>query len=42
LREIVYPILEFREEKWTFAKVKRGKVDFFLLVRACLVRPVKL
>jgi hypothetical protein len=25
------PVLEFREEKQTFAKVERGNVDFFLL-----------
>jgi hypothetical protein len=29
LREVVCPILEFREEKRTFAKVEGGKVDFF-------------
>jgi hypothetical protein len=29
LREVVCPILEFREEKWTFAKVEKEKVDFF-------------
>ena len=27
---MVYPVLEFREEKQTFAKVERGNVDFFL------------
>jgi hypothetical protein len=26
---VVCPILEFREEKRTFAKVEGGKVDFF-------------
>jgi len=28
---VVYPVLEFREEKQTFAKVEGGNVDFFLL-----------
>jgi hypothetical protein len=27
---VVYPILKFRKEKWTFAKVENGKVNFFL------------
>jgi hypothetical protein len=27
---VAYPVLEFREEKQTFAKVKGGNVDFFL------------
>jgi hypothetical protein len=27
---VVYPVLEFREEKQTFVKVERGNVDFFL------------
>jgi hypothetical protein len=26
---MVYLVLEFREEKQTFAKVERGNVDFF-------------
>ena len=30
---MVYPVLEFREEKRTFAKVEEGNVDFF--VRCC-------
>jgi hypothetical protein len=30
LREVVCPILEFKEEKQTFAKVEEGKVNFFL------------
>jgi hypothetical protein len=29
LKEVVCPVLEFREEKRTFAKFKGGKVDFF-------------
>jgi hypothetical protein len=28
---VVYPVLEFREEKQTFTKVEGGNVDFFLL-----------
>jgi len=32
LRELVYPVLELREEKWIFVKVEGGKVDFFLFV----------
>jgi hypothetical protein len=27
---VVYPVLEFTEEKHTFAKIKRGNVNFFL------------
>jgi hypothetical protein len=30
LREVIYPVLELREEKRTFVKVGGGKVDFFL------------
>jgi hypothetical protein len=30
LREVFCPVLEFREKKRTFAKVKGGNVDFFL------------
>jgi hypothetical protein len=26
---VIYPILEFREEKQIFAKVEGGNVDFF-------------
>jgi hypothetical protein len=26
---VVYPVLEFGEEKQSFAKVKKGNVDFF-------------
>jgi hypothetical protein len=29
LREVVYPVLDFREEKQTFTKIKGGNVDFF-------------
>ena len=29
--EVIYPVLEFREEKRTFTKVEGGNVDFFLL-----------
>jgi hypothetical protein len=29
LREVVCPVLEFREEKRTFGKVEGEKVDFF-------------
>jgi hypothetical protein len=28
---MIYPVLEFREEKQTFAKVEEGNVDFFHL-----------
>jgi hypothetical protein len=28
---VFYPVLEFREEKRTFAIVEGGNVDFFLL-----------
>jgi len=35
--EVFCPILEFREEKWTFAKVERGNLDFFLLVKPKLL-----
>jgi hypothetical protein len=31
LRDVFFPVLEFRDQKWTFAKVKGPKVDFFLL-----------
>jgi hypothetical protein len=31
LREVIYPVLELREEKRTFVKVEGVKVDFFLL-----------
>jgi hypothetical protein len=27
---VAYPVLEFREEKQTIAKVERGNVDYFL------------
>jgi hypothetical protein len=30
LREVFCPVLEFREEKRTFAKVEGGNADFFL------------
>jgi hypothetical protein len=30
LREVVRPVLKFKEEKQAFAKVEGGKVDFFL------------
>jgi hypothetical protein len=30
LKDVFCPVLKFREEKRTFAKVERGKVDFFL------------
>jgi hypothetical protein len=30
LREVVCPVLEFKEKKRTFAKVKGEKVDLFL------------
>jgi hypothetical protein len=33
LREVVCPVLELREEKWTFVKVGGGKVDFFQMKR---------
>jgi hypothetical protein len=33
LREVVCPVLEFRKEKRTFAKVEEGKVDFFLFLK---------
>jgi hypothetical protein len=29
LREVIYPVLELREEKQTFVKVGGGKIDFF-------------
>jgi hypothetical protein len=29
LREVFCPVLKFGEEKWTFAKVEEGNVDFF-------------
>jgi hypothetical protein len=28
LKEVVYPVLEFREEKRTFVKVEGGKLTF--------------
>jgi hypothetical protein len=31
LREVFCPVLKFREEKQTFAKVERHDVDFFLI-----------
>jgi hypothetical protein len=34
LREVVYPVLKLREEKWTFVIVGGGKIDFFLLSSA--------
>ena len=30
LGEVFCPVLEFKEEKWTFTKVERGNVNFFL------------
>jgi hypothetical protein len=29
LREVVYPVLDFREKKRTFVKIEGGKVNFF-------------
>jgi len=31
LRDVFYPVLKFRDEKQTFAKVEGPKVDFFFL-----------
>jgi hypothetical protein len=31
LRDMFFPVLEFRDQKWTFAEVERPKVNFFLL-----------
>ena len=31
MRKMVYPILEFKNEKQTFLKVKKGNGDFFQL-----------
>jgi len=31
VREVVFPNLKFKEEKRTFSKVEKGKVDFFFL-----------
>jgi hypothetical protein len=33
LREVFCLVLEFREEKQTFAKIEQGNVDFFLLLK---------
>jgi len=30
LRDVFYPVLKFKDEKQTFAKVEGPKVDFFL------------
>ena len=38
---MVYPVLEFREEKQTFAKVKRGNVDFSLLATMVAIKNSK-
>jgi hypothetical protein len=32
LREVIYPILEFKEKKQTFAKIEEGKINFFFWV----------
>ena len=32
VQEVVYLFLQFREEKQTFAKVKKANVDFFLIL----------
>jgi hypothetical protein len=33
---VVYPVLEFREKKQTFAKIRRGNMEFFLAVMLTL------
>jgi hypothetical protein len=39
MEEVICSVLEFREEKWTFAKVEEGKIDFFSLCYSKLENP---
>jgi hypothetical protein len=29
LREVIFPVLKLKEEKWTLLRVRGGKIDFF-------------
>jgi hypothetical protein len=42
LREVFYPVLEFREEKQTFAKVEGDNVEFFHVTQGRLGWALKL